>query len=129
MKNILVLITLVGVLLACQSNEKNSVSAGELTVYFIDKKEEDKAEWLAKYWHDSNLVTGKDQDIQLCKDEKGRYMVQLIASDPEQVDKMPFEEQLQLSKLRADLQHTGFVGEPVVLAICDNTFNPIIVIE
>ncbi len=125
----MIVVLLLAVLAGCISENKHRIIAGELTVYFLDKKDEKKSEWLANYWKENELMTGRKQDIQLSHDDRNRYVVSLVAKHPEDAKNMPVQERFILSRLRADIQNEGFPDDIVILAVCDANFEPITIID
>lgn len=111
----------------CSSEVENRVTGDNLTVYFPDVKNEALAEKVAMYWKENDLITGKDQDIQLVNSKAG-YQLNLIQTEAFKNEPVNFQEQKLLSILRDSLQNNIFKTS-LTIAICDNKFAPIYTVE
>ena len=98
---------------------------GELTVYFIDHQDEEYAKQLARFWKNNDLLTGKDQDIQLIRSDDG-YRLNIIADNPDKVKPIALDELQALLSLQNMLNDSIFVEKSVQIVICNNRFKPIL---
>lgn len=116
------------ILIGCQSDERKTWIGGELTVYYFDQSEAETAKQIAFFWKENGLLSGKQQDLQVRKDEK-RYTVSMIAAQPKKIDDMPFDEVQTLSQLKKKLYVEVFKQESFTLEICNNRFETIYTVE
>jgi hypothetical protein len=112
----------------CTSDDRNRIDGGELTVYFIDKKDESLAKKVAHYWKEHDLLTGKPQDLQLSKIEDV-YTLAMIAKDPSQLEMMTFVEKRLLNKLEKDLWINVFEKKAFNLVLANDKFETLYSID
>ena len=116
------------VLLACNSDKRNKFVGGKLTVYYFDQSEAEIAKKVAFFWKENDLLTGKQQDVQVRKDGN-RYTVSMIAKDPKKVGKMPVDEIQLLGQLKKKMYVEVFNEESFTLEICNNRFEAVYTVE
>ncbi|MCH2230128.1 MAG: hypothetical protein MK105_07265 [Crocinitomicaceae bacterium] len=118
------LILLFALLLASCGNDFGSkVVGGNLSVYYVDSSDKLKAEALAMYWRENDLISGEQQDLQLVNFEDG-YELRIIAKTPKGVKKMPFNERKLLSTLQGVLRDS-IPLDGLEIVLCDSNFKPI----
>lgn len=118
------LILLLTLLLAsCGDDFGSKVVGGNLSVYYVDGSDKSKAESLAMYWKENDLIAGDKQDLQLVKFEDG-YELRIIAKNPKGVKQMPFNERKLLSSLQRTLRDS-IPLDGLELVLCDSNFKPI----
>ena len=101
----------------------SKVVGGNLSVYYLESSDKEKAETIAKLWKSKDLITGKKQDLQLVQFQDG-YELRLIANNSISRDKMPFNER----KILSDFQRTirdNLKLEGLQLVLCNSKFEPI----
>jgi hypothetical protein len=123
MKTLFWIFILLG-LLSCSSDYGNRVEGGELSVYFTNEKDGEKAQEIAEYMRDKDLLSGVQQDLQLVRTEDG-YLLRMIASEPELAKNMSFRERKLLLELQRQFQDSVFMKDKIELVICNNKFEPI----
>ncbi len=97
----------------------------KFSVYFPDPKDHEMAAKIANYWKDHDLLTGKEQDIQLLSSD-GNYQLLLIAKDSK-TKTVSLEEKITLSKLQVDLREKlGDDKTYFEIIICNDQFEPIV---
>lgn len=110
-------------LASCGNDLGNKIVGGNLSVYYLESSDKNKAESIARYWKNNDLIATEKQDLQLVHFEDG-YELRIIAKDPDGVSKMPFNERKLLSDLQKDLSDSvNLVGLELVL--CNSNFEPI----
>jgi hypothetical protein len=110
-------------LTACGSDYGHEVRGGDLTVYFIDKKDQGIAEGIARFWKANGLTTGRKQDLQLSKVEEW-YALKVIASEPKSAKSMDFNERKALLDLQSQLQSELKI-ENLQIVICNAKFEEV----
>jgi len=113
---------------SCNSDNRNKFIGGDLTVYYFDESEENIAKEIAFFWKENGLLTGKQQDLQVQKDNN-RFTVSMIAADPESVKNMSIDEISVLSQLKKKLYLDVFNRKSFTLEICNNRFEAIYTVE
>jgi len=119
-----IVFSLILVLFACSSDFGNKIVGGKLTVYYQENSDAEKAEEIANFWKETQLITGEKQDLQLIRDGKG-YMLKLISSDDGSVKNMSFSERKLLIDLQKNIRETIFPDYSFELVICNNKFESI----
>ena len=114
--------------LSCSSDYGNKVVGDNFTVYFVDVKDQKLAEKVAVYFKENELISNHKQDLQLVR-VNGEIQLRLIASSPENIDGMPFEERKLLTALQFDLSAKVFNNESIDLVLCDENFEPIYTLD
>lgn len=115
-------------LVSCNSDKRHKFVGGELTVFYFDESEADIAKKVAFFWKENDLLTGKEQSLQVRKYDK-RFAVSMIASDPKSVREMPIDEVQLLSQLKKKLYVEVFEEEAFTLEICNDRFETIYTVE
>ena len=123
MKRVLA-ICFIFILISCSSEFGNKIIGGELTVYYIEESDVNKAEKVAIFWKENQLLSGEKQDIQLIKNDKG-YVLKLISDDLENTQNMSFDERKLLLDLQKSIKDTIFPDNSLELVICNSKFEPI----
>ena len=123
MKIILALL-LFTTLISCSEEYGNKVKGGNLTVHFIDARDEAIAEKIAVFWKNNDLISSKKQDIQLMRSKKG-YRLNLIVENGETLPPMNYAESKALLDLQSMLRDSVFKEKRMEIFLCDNQFNPL----
>ena len=126
MKRILVLfqIILCTLLFSCKSDDLHQAIGGELTVHYESESDKELAEEILMFWRDNDLLSGKEQDLQLVR-LKGVPKLSIIAKDTATIENMPFMEKKLFSELKLKLWKEVFSRKTFKLVISDNKFNPL----
>ncbi|MFT5859087.1 MAG: hypothetical protein ACI865_001183 [Flavobacteriaceae bacterium] len=126
MKRILLLfqIVLFALLFSCESDDLHQAIGGELTVHYESESDEELAEKILMFWRDNDLLSGKEQDLQLVR-RKGIPQLSIIAKDTANIQNMPFMEKKLFSELKLKLWKEVFRKKTFKLMISDNKFNPL----
>lgn len=111
---------LLGLATSCNQSEYHQIQGGNLTIHFADPKHQSKAERLALYFKEHQLIASETQDVGLFK-ENDTWQVRLIALDEKL--SLDFNEQKLLNELQLDLSAVVFNNEQVVIQLCNNQFN------
>lgn len=106
---------------ACGNDYGHSVSGDNFVVYFTDDRDGKMAEEIAFFWKNNDLLTGKDQALQLIRSDES-HVLKLIANNPEDSSALNFEEHKLLLQLRDSLRSSVCDNCDLVLEICDNKF-------
>ena len=109
---------------ACGISMGTRIDNGNLSVYFLEEVNKEKAINFAKYWRDKGFVGEKKQVIQLEKGEQS-VIVKLIEREMYHSDIFTIKEEAMLQQLERDLKKEIF-HENVEIMITDNTFRPIL---
>ena len=112
-------------LFACSDEYGNKVKGGNLTVYFVNEKDQSLASDLAVFWKNNDLLIEVPQDLQILRKGDG-YTVNIIAREPNKIKNMTFEERKALIDLQAMIRDSVFKEKNVDLIICDDQFKPIL---
>lgn len=116
----IVSLVLLGLATSCNQSEYHQIRGGNLTIHFADSKHQKKAEELALYFKENELIAAESQDVGLFR-EKNTWQVRLIALDEKL--SLDFNEQKLLNELQLDLSAVVFNNEQVVIQLCNNQFN------
>ncbi|MEJ6777814.1 MAG: hypothetical protein QNK85_10935 [Crocinitomicaceae bacterium] len=108
---------------SCGKETGSKIVGGNLSVYFLERSDKDKAESIAKYWKNNNLIAVGKQDLQLVRFQDG-YELRLIAKNSKNVNKMPFNERKILSDLQRDISDSLKL-KGLQLVLCNSNFKPI----
>ncbi|PWH86919.1 hypothetical protein DIT68_01270 [Brumimicrobium oceani] len=100
------------------------IDNGNLSVYFLEGINKEKAINFAKYWKNNGFVGERQQVIQLEKENK-RVVVKLIERELYHNDPITINEEAMLQELERTLK-TEIFHQDVEIMITDNTFRPII---
>lgn len=111
-------------LIGCSSEFGNKIIGGELTVYYVDNSDMNKAEEIAEYWKENQLISGEKQDIQLIKIGE-KYLLNMISNDVKNTKNMSFDERKLLLGLQKNIKESLFTDNTFELVICNNKFEPI----
>jgi hypothetical protein len=109
---------------SCTKEMGSKIVGGNLSVYYKEKSDKDKAESVAKYWKNNNLIAECKQDLQLVRFQDG-YELRLIAKNPENVNKISFNERKMLSDLQRDISDSLKL-KGIQLVLCNSNFKPIL---
>ena len=109
--------------ISCGKEMGSKIVGGNLSVYYLEKSDKDKAESIAKYWKNNNLIAVGKQDIQLVRFQDG-YELRLITKNSKNVNKMPFNERKILSDLQRDISDSLKL-KGLQLVLCNSNFKPI----
>lgn len=110
-------------LFSCGSEHGNKVVGDQFTVYFTDSKDQEVAEKLAIYFRENELIASQKQDVQLVRLKK-KLQLRMIATLPNEVKNMSFEERKLLTDLQTSL-YNEVIKAPFELVICNDEFEPI----
>ena len=111
-------------LFGCSSDFGNKIIGGNLTVYYIEESDIDKAEEIAIFWKNNQLIPDEKQDVQLIKFEK-EYKLKIISNDIDNTKNMSFDERKLLLELQKNIKKAIFPDNTFELVICNNKFEPI----
>ena len=111
-------------LLGCSNDFGNKIIGGNLTVYYVEKSDIDKAEEIAIFWKNNQLIPDEKQDVQLIKFEK-EYKLKIISNDIDNTKNMSFDERKLLLELQKNIKKAIFPDNTFELVICNNKFEPI----
>ncbi len=100
------------------------IDNGNLSVYFLEGVNKDKAISFARYWKNNGFIGDKKQVIQLEREDNA-ITVKLIERELYHKDAFTIQEEALLQDLERDLKKEVFIEEVNIL-ITDNTFRPII---
>lgn len=109
-------------LYSCSNDYGNKIVGGELSVYYMEGASIKKAEEIALYWKENNLLTGNKQDMQLEK-VKDAYILKLIQTNDVKGVNMSFNERKLLYDLQKDIREKIFSNESFSLALANNKFE------
>lgn len=93
-------------------------------MYYTDASLSLKAEEIALFWKENDLLTGRQQHIQLTKLEEV-FVLNIIQSDKESNLNISFDERKLLNDLQSSIRKTTFPKDKFELRICNNKFEPI----
>lgn len=111
-------------LFGCSSDFGNKIIGGNLTVYYIEESDIDKAEEVAMFWKKNQLISVEKQDVQLVKVE-GVYNLRIISNEDADAKNMSFDERKLLLELQKKIKKAIFPNNTFELVICNNKFEPI----
>lgn len=124
MRNLIVILFLPLFLIGCGVNMGDRIDNGNLSVFFLEAVNSDKAVEFAKYWEKNGFVGERKQVIQL-ENKEGIIYVNLIERKMYQEDGLTITEEAMLQDLGRDLKKDIFHKETIIV-ITDDTFRPII---
>ncbi len=124
MRNWIVILLVALLFQACGISMGDRIDNGNLSVYFLEGVDKEKAINFAKYWRNNDFVGEKKQVIQL-EDEEGTIIVKLIEREMYHEDLLTIKEEAMLQELERELKKEIFHQE-VEIMITDNTFRPIL---
>ena len=111
---------------SCSNGKDNKLIAKNLTIYFDQKEEVDKANLLGKFWQTKGLVGQRPQSLKLTRSE-GTFYIHLIISEEFKGSELVFDEKKLLLDWQRELDTTIFKGEKgCQILICDADFKPIV---
>lgn len=113
---------------SCAQEYGNRVVGGNLSVYYIDSKDEALASKLAVFWKKHDLIAEAPQDIKLSRTEQG-YRISLIIHDNFEAEMIRFNERKALLELRAMLKDEIFQDQGIELVLSDDQFKPLLQIK
>ena len=111
-------------LFGCSSDFGSKIIGGNLTVYYIEESDIDKAEEVAMFWKKNQLISVEKQDVQLLKVE-GVYNLRIISNGDADTKNMSFDERKLLLELQKKIKKAIFPNNTFELVICNNKFEPI----
>jgi hypothetical protein len=110
---------------SCSKGHGNLLQSEKLDVYYEFQEDEKLASSLGHFWKSKGLLGSSKQSIRLTKDDE-YYFVQLISSDPKNVENIPFQEMKLLMDLQNELDTTVFKeAGSVQIILCNNEFKPL----
>ncbi|WP_146194087.1 hypothetical protein [Brumimicrobium oceani] len=124
MRNWVVILLLAVLFHSCGISMGDRIDNGNLSVYFLEGINKEKAINFAKYWKNNGFVGERQQVIQLEKENK-RVVVKLIERELYHNDPITINEEAMLQELERTLK-TEIFHQDVEIMITDNTFRPII---
>ncbi|WP_159038396.1 hypothetical protein [Brumimicrobium mesophilum] len=124
MRNWIVIFLVVFLFQACGISMGDRIDNGNLSVYFLEGVNKDKAISFARYWKNNGFIGDKKQVIQLEREDNA-ITVKLIERELYHKDAFTIQEEALLQDLERDLKKEVFIEEVNIL-ITDNTFRPII---
>jgi hypothetical protein len=107
----------------CGKGMGSKVVGGNLSVYYLESSDKDKAEAIAELWKNKDLITTEKQDLQLVQFQDG-YELRLIANNPVSSAKIPFNERKILLNLQRAIRDRLKFDE-IELVLCNSSFDPI----
>lgn len=124
MRNWIVIFLIALFFQGCGISMGDRIDNGNLSVYFLEGVNKDKAINFAKYWKNNGFVGEKKQIIQLEREEQ-TIVVKLIEREMYHSDPFTINEEALLQELERELKKEIF-HEEVEIMITDNTFRPIL---
>ncbi len=121
--NVIKVLLVFFLLSSCGNEMGNKVVGGNLSVYYLESSDKDKAESIARYWKNNDFITTQKQDLQLVQYQDG-YELRLIARNPDRVKQMPFNERKLLIDLQKELIDSLNLNG-LQLVLCNSKFEPI----
>jgi len=121
--NVIKVLLVFFLLSSCGNEMGNKVVGGNLSVYYLESSDKDKAESIARYWKNNDFITTQKQDLQLVQYQDG-YELRLIARNPDRVKQMPFNERKLLIDLQKELMDSLNLNG-LQLVLCNSKFDPI----
>jgi hypothetical protein len=121
--NVIKVLLVFFLLSSCGNEMGNKVVGGNLSVYYLESSDKDKAESIARYWKNNDFITTQKQDLQLVQYQDG-YELRLIARNPDRVKQMPFNERKLLIDLQKELMDSLNLNG-LQLVLCNSKFEPI----
>lgn len=120
---LLIAFALFTLLQSCTKGHGNLLQSEKLDVYYESKEDEALASSLGHFWKNKGFLSNEKQTIRLSGDDE-YYYVQIIASDPKNVEDLPYIEMKLLLELQNELDTTVFAktkGSQIL--ICDKEFK------
>lgn len=116
------------ILLSCSKGFGHQVIGDQLTVFYTDESDQELAEKVANYFREHQLLTGKEQAVQLYR-SKESLQLRLIATDTSSLRSMSFDEKKILLSFQDELNQSLNSEDWISLCICDDRFKPLYVVE
>ena len=107
---------------SCDSNYGELVVRDGVQVFYLSPIEKKDAEKLADYWLKNKLTTTQTQYLQLSENQN-IIQLKLIPNDSTFLVEIPFDVQIELSKLDSMLNADLFEGKEIQLLLSDKTFS------
>ena len=124
MRNWIVLLLVASLFQGCGISMGNRIDNGNLSVYFLEGVDKEKAIKFSKFWRDNGFLGEKKQIIQLEREKKA-IVIKLIEREIYHTDIFTIIEEAMLQDLERNLEKEIF-HENVEIMITDNTFRPIL---
>lgn len=109
-------------LYSCGENLGNRVEGTHFCIYFQDKTDLKLVKKIGQFWKKNALIGSRKQSLKLSKSGNS-YLLHLIANEPENLDKMPFEHQKLLIDLQQELTQLVGKNEKIELVLCNSKFE------
>lgn len=123
-RNVFLIVLALLTLIACQPKMGNRVDTGNLSVFFLQGVDKEKAIAFAEYWRDNGFVGERKQTIQLDRDGEV-ILVKLIENERFHEELINISEEAMLQQIERDLKRNVFQQE-VEIVITDNTLRPLL---
>lgn len=124
MRNLIIIFLVTFIFQACGISMGDRIDNGNLSVYFLEGVNREKAISFARYWKNKGFIGDKKQVIQLER-ENNAITVKLIERELYHNDAFTIQEEALLQDLERNLKKDVFLEEVNIL-ITDNTFRPIL---
>lgn len=123
-RNVFLIVLALLTLIACQPKMGSRVDTGNLSVFFLQGVDKEKAIAFAEYWRDNGFVGERKQTIQLDRDGEV-ILVKLIENERFHEELINISEEAMLQQIERDLKRNVFQQE-VEIVITDNTLRPLL---
>jgi hypothetical protein len=107
---------------SCDSNYGELVVRDGVQVFYLSPIEKKDAESLADYWLKNKLTTTQTQYLQLSENQN-IIQLKLIPNDSTFLVEIPFDVQIELTKLDSMLNADLFEDKELQLFLSDKTFS------
>ncbi|RYM34721.1 hypothetical protein ERX46_04930 [Brumimicrobium glaciale] len=124
MRNWIVIFLVALLFQGCGISMGDRIDNGNLSVYFLEGINKEKAIEFSKYWRNNGFLGEEKQIIQLEREEK-TVVIKLIEREMYHSDSFTINEEAMLQELERALKKEIF-HEDVEIMITDNTFRPIL---
>lgn len=123
-RNVFLIVLALLTLIACQPKMGSRVDTHNLSVFFLQGVDKEKAIAFAEYWRDNGFVGERKQTIQLDRDGEV-ILVKLIENERFHEELINISEEAMLQQIERDLKRNVFQQE-VEIVITDNTLRPLL---
>ena len=123
-RNVFLIVLALLTLIACQPKMGSRVDTSNLSVFFLQGVDKEKAIAFAEYWRDNGFVGERKQTIQLDRDGEV-ILVKLIENERFHEELINISEEAMLQQIERDLKRNVFQQE-VEIIITDNTLRPLL---
>lgn len=123
-RNVFLIVLALLTLIACQPKMGSRVDTRNLSVFFLQGVDKEKAIAFAEYWRDNGFVGERKQTIQLDRDGEV-ILVKLIENERFHEELINISEEAMLQQIERDLKRNVFQQE-VEIIITDNTLRPLL---